>query len=106
MVTLTPIQKVWLISLKGREEACGKVAHFLTGLGVCPRCIFRLLKIKDVKFYREDLQVRPYFPNGAPDRSVWPCFALTDQSLPLLVPGEHVLPSRPAILIAQGSYDP
>ena len=58
LVALTPLQKMWLISLKGREEACGKVAHFLIGLGVCPRCVFRLLKMKEVKFYREDVAVR------------------------------------------------
>ena len=57
VIVLSPIEKVWLLPLKGREEVCGKVAQYLIGLGVCARCVFRLLKIKDIKFYREELPV-------------------------------------------------
>ena len=57
-VTLTGIEKIWLLPLKGREEEAGKVSSHLIGLGVCVRCVFRVLKLKEIKFYREDLKVR------------------------------------------------
>lgn len=57
VITLTPMEKIWLMPLKGREESCGKVAKHVIGLGACPRCVFRLLKIKDIKLYREDREV-------------------------------------------------
>lgn len=57
-IVLTPIERIWLVPLKSREEACGKVAKHAIGLGACARCVFRLLKVKDVKFYREDRDVR------------------------------------------------
>lgn len=57
-IVLSNIDKLWLLPLKGREEVAGKVANYLIGSHVCARCVFRLLKIKEVKFYREDREVR------------------------------------------------
>lgn len=71
LVELTAIEKIWLFPLKGREEDCGKVTNHAIGLGVCPRCVFRLLKVKDIKFYREDRLVR-ITPFCSPS---WRCLA-------------------------------
>lgn len=57
-IKLTPIEKIWLVPFRGREESCGRVVEHGMKLGVCVRCIFRLLKVTDFKFYREDREVR------------------------------------------------
>jgi hypothetical protein len=58
LITLTGMDRIWLTPLKGKEVAAGKIANHLIRIGACPRCIFRLLKVKDIKFYREAVEVR------------------------------------------------
>lgn len=57
-ITLTPLEKIWLQPLRSKEEALGKIVRHIIRLGLCARCVFRVLKITDIKFYRDDLSVR------------------------------------------------
>lgn len=58
IINLDPIERVIMAPFKGREILSGKIAKYLRSLFLCPRCTFRLLKITEIKFYREDIDVQ------------------------------------------------
>ena len=55
--TFSATERNLLAVLKGKEMEGGQVAVHLLGLGLCLRCIFRMLLVREVRFYREDPEV-------------------------------------------------